>query len=69
MGSSGSGGASGPIKIPFLCSTASRSFVPTAMALTRRAQLMSRIAQQPHRGAKGVLDGSEHGATIIRSGD
>ena len=34
----------------------------------RRAQLPSGIAQQPPGGAEGVLDGSEHGATIIASG-
>jgi hypothetical protein len=54
----------------FLCSTMSRFSVPTAIHTMRRAQLPSRIASATaERGAEGVLDGSEHGAMITRSGD
>jgi len=43
---------------------------PGRRSATRRAQLPSRIAPATaERGAEGVPDGSEHGATIPRLGD
>jgi len=42
----------------------SRFSVPTAEIGGRGAQPRSRIAQQPRRGAAGVLDGGEHGVRL-----
>jgi len=42
---------------------------PDRNSTARRAQLQSKIAPATaERGAEGVLDGGEHGATLTRSG-